>query len=527
MKKLLFLLLLSLFFTACEKDFEEINKNPYNPTSTSMEALFNGIVGSLQLGWNEQFYVHNEKLYEATQLGALTAHAWLNTAIGLDETWNRYYDALKNIRELESRFDAYPGDQAELNNVRAMLKVLLAYKTFYVTDQFGDIPFFDAGKGIQDIKYLRPKYDSQETIYKFLLDELEWAAENIEINPAATTPGGKPYYSFGAFDALFGSDMNKWRRFANSLRLRHAMRMVEKDRAFAEPIIADILTNQLPVVRKGEEVLLVPQKLGFDKLSTHWSFREHRNLRLGTTLWKMLSPNNKPDGSGIIDPRAYIFAETNNAGQWTPYPNVIPPGETVPVEGGVPYGGQRDINFDFKGASCVFSPFHYYLIRDENDVPEILLTAAEMHFLKAEAYKRGIGVPADDFQAEIEYNDGISASISFWYGVAQKCGIWQNAPAIDQTQIFQYIFNPAVSFGANGFKLEFIYAQQWLDMFRQPWEAWALARRTGKTPHEGEPLQYFRLVYPAGEAAYNGDNLQAQIGRMGGDRNDVKLWWMP
>src|SRR5262249_31915026 len=163
-----------------------------------------------------------------------------------------------------------------------------------------------------DLRYLRPKYDSQEAIYKALLDDLKWASDNIEIDPSATAPNGKPLYSFGKFDALFGSNMGKWRKFANSLRLRHAMRMIEKDRVFAEPIVAEILSQQLPIVKKGEDVVLSPRALGFVKLSTHWSFREHKNLRMGTTIWRLLSPEDKPDGSGIIDPRAYIFFETNN-----------------------------------------------------------------------------------------------------------------------------------------------------------------------------------------------------------------------
>ena len=194
MKKLALLFALVFAGAGCEKDFDTINENPYSPTTTSMEALFNGVVESLQLGWNEQFYVHNEKLYEATQQAALTSRAWLNTAIGIDEIWNNYYATLKNIREIERRFAAFEaagGSPEELKNVRAMLKIITAYKTFRVTDLFGDIPFFDAGRGIEDLQYLRPKYDSQEAIYKALLDDLKWAADNIEIDPSATAPSSR------------------------------------------------------------------------------------------------------------------------------------------------------------------------------------------------------------------------------------------------------------------------------------------------------------------------------------------------
>jgi hypothetical protein len=527
MKKILLLVLFVASLFGCEKNFEAINENPYNPTETSMEALFNGVIASLPLGWNEQFYVHNEKLYEASQLGALTAHAWLNTGIGIDEIWNNYYATLKNIREIERRFELFKekgGTEEELKNVRAMLKIITAYKTFYMTDLFGDIPFFDAGRGIEGLEFLRPQYDTQESIYKSLLEDLRWADAQIETNPFVTAANGKPLYSFGSFDALFKSNMQRWRQFANALRLRYAMRMVEKDRAYAEPIIAEIIQQQKPLVKKGGEIVVSPRALGFAKQSTHWTFREHKNLRMGTTIWNVLSPQNKEDGSGIIDPRAFIFFEPNNAMKWTPYPNV--PGAVPPVEGGAPYGGQRDVNFDFKGVSCLYSPFSYYLIRDEADVPEILITAAEVQFLKAEAYLRGIGVAQDNFQAEIEYSDGIEASMLFWYGIAENTYIWEPKPQVTQAQIFGYIFHPAVSLSANGFKLETIYTQAWLDMFRQPWEAFALARRTGKTPRAGAPLNYFRLNYPASESTYNAENWSAQTAKMGGDRNDVKMWWM-
>lgn len=137
-----------------------------------MEALFNGVLASLPLGWNEQFYLHNETLYDLTQQGALIARG-PNIRIGVDEVWDNYYTTLRNVRALEQRFDQYAGSQEELDNVRAMLKIVLAYKTFKVTDLFGDIPFFGAGRGNEAGEALRPKYDKQEAIYRFLYQDLK------------------------------------------------------------------------------------------------------------------------------------------------------------------------------------------------------------------------------------------------------------------------------------------------------------------------------------------------------------------
>ena len=522
--QIIILLALSVLPVACRKDFDEINKNPFNPTQTSMEALFNGIISSLPLGWNEQFYLNNETLYELTQQGALIAHAWPNIRIGVDEVWNNYYSTLRNIRALEDRFDQYDGQQDELDVVRAQLKILLAYKTFKVTDLFGDMPFFNAGKGGNGSDFLRPEYDSQEEIYRSLLEDLKWAESHLHLEP--TTPDGRPYYNFRQFETMLKNDLTPWRRWANSMRLRHAMRISDKDPALAGEIIRDIVDNKLPVVRSGEEICLWPRDMGITFDGHHWSFYEHRGLRMGTTMWHQMSVHDSTDGSGIIDPRAYVFFETNNKNEWKAFPNN--PGTNPPLEGGIPYNGGRDYNPPVKGAACKFSPFQYYLIRDQFDVPEVLISAAEVHLTLAEAYKRGIGVSQDDYSADEQYAEGISASIRFWYKVVNRTQRWANRPAEPGLgQIYQYIYHPRVSFSGNNFSLDLIYTQLWIDLFRQPWEAYALARRTGATPREGAPLDWNRFTYPASESEYNQANWNAQVQRMGGsDAKEVKVWWM-
>ncbi|MCC6724185.1 MAG: hypothetical protein IT258_06705 [Saprospiraceae bacterium] len=62
MRRILALTLLISAFASCTKDFEEMNRNPFSPTQTDIGPLFNTVVQSLRLGWNEQFYLHNETL---------------------------------------------------------------------------------------------------------------------------------------------------------------------------------------------------------------------------------------------------------------------------------------------------------------------------------------------------------------------------------------------------------------------------------------------------------------------------------
>ncbi len=518
--------LISIFlFASCTKDFEEINKNPFSPTQTDIGPLFNTVISSLRLGWNEQFYMHNETLYGLTQQAAKTAVGFDNITIGTEEAWGNYYKALAHIREIERRLDEMEIEEEAINNVRSQLKVLTAYKTFRVTDLFGDMPFFDAGRGFESLDFARPKFDTQEDIYKFLLEELKWVEDHINTFPNPETANGTAYLSLGNFDNLFNGNMMLWRKFANSLRLRHAMRMVEKEPALATSIIQEIIENDLPVIKENEDVGMWPDQQDWRNEGVSWTFREHNKLRMGSTIWSWLSENDEKDGSGIFDPRAFIFYETNNLNEWVAFPQV-PPAGTEP-SGGIPYGQHRDINYAIKGDANIYSPFNYYLIRDESFIPEIILTAAEVGFLKAEAYFRGLGVPMDEGNAMAEYTTSVVASIKFWQKMVTGSSIWTNGPTIlSEGEIFAVVNQPRLNIFTNDNKLEMIYAQRWIDAFRQPWEAYALWRRTNMTPRTGDAPAYYRFSYPPSEAENNPDNWSAQVGRMGDDSPAVKVWWM-
>ena len=513
---------------SCTKDFEEINKNPFFPTQTDIGPLFNTVVASLRLGWNEQFYLHNEKLYEITQLAAKTAIGFDNVTIGTEEVWKNYYRALGHIKEIERRFVEMESEMEPeaLNNVRAQLKILMAYKTFRVTDLFGDMPFFDAGLGFQDLDLVRPKFDTQEEIYKFLLDELKWAEENINPIPAPVTASGAPYVSLAIYDNLFYGDLTFWRKFGNSLRLRHAIRMVEKDPSSANVIIREILENDLPLIEKGEDIVMSPALQDWRNQGVNWTFREHKRMRMGSNIWHLFSENDNKDGSGIFDIRAEIFFETNNAGEWAPFPQV--PDPNTPQSGGIPYQQHRDGNYTIKGAENIYSPFNYYLVRDEEHIPEIIMTAAEIGFLKAEAHLRGLGVEPNSAIAEGDYTLAVANSVEFWQNIVKGSQIWVNAPdLLSGNEVFTVANHPRNDIFSQSNKLELIYTQRFIDSFRQPWEAYALLRRTnGATPHEGDLLEHYRFPYPPSESINNPDNWENQVSGMGEDSERVKVWWM-
>ena len=142
--------------------------------------------------------------------------------------------------------------------------------------------------------------------------------------------------------------------------------------------------------------------------------------------------------------------------------------------------------------------YNYYLIRDRFDVPEIMMTAAEVSFLKAEIYFRGLGVAVDEGEARAQYTQlGWLLQLSSGRSVFQNTGIWDNTPAVlSSGEIFSVANHPKINIFTSNDQLNLIYAQRWMDAFRQPWEAYALLRRTQATPREGAIPNYYRLDIP-------------------------------
>jgi len=530
-----FLVILSVTLLSCKKDFEEIDTNPQGFTTASDGSLFNSVIQSLLPSGNEQFYVNNEILYKQTQQAALTQAAWNNYTIGTEDIWQNYYRALPSIRELQKRFDAYTPSPS-VTNMKAMLAITLAYKTFKLTDLFGDIPYSEAGYGFQDLSLLHPKYDKQRDIYISLLNDLKWAAENIN----DTTARVEPFTTFSSFDKLFKGNLAMWRKFANSLQLRYAMRMSGKEPEIAGEIIKNIVENNLPVLlgydftsAALQSACMWPAANGFTNNSVSWSFREHNGLRMGSNIWHQFSTDDSPEGYGIFDPRAFIFFEGDENNKWKPFPQISD--VNTPSSQGIPYGSHRDDNVNYSIKSNVnYSPFNYFIIQDENFMPVILMTGAEVHFIKAEAYMLGIGVARDKDMADIEYMNGINSSVEWWVNLSaqlklpisgvkfgEKISI---APELNAASVLNHFGSWNTTTDEE--LLTFIYTQRWIDAFRQPWEAYAEVRRTGIIPREGDKIAHFRLPYPPSESQYNTENWSLAKSSQGGEEPNVKIWWI-
>lgn len=519
----------SLVFTtsSCKKDFGDINEPWANKTYTAgIAPMYNGIAS----GMTEQGRgLFSSFIYQSSQLAANYAASGYRLDNSVGGIWDNYYGALTDFRRVSDLIDADP-DAAKMTNIKAMLTTLMAYKSLLTTTLYGNMPYTEAGKAFYGPDFYRPVYDEQALIFTNALADLKWAADNFTVSGDQV--------SLGAYETLLENDIIKWTKFANSLRLRYALVMREKDAAAADAIIAEVLTK--PLLEPDEFTGVDPDIVAGLQIDRAGSFRGNSYVRMGSTIWDAMSASDDVDGSGIFDLRTKIFFEPNSEGEWKPYPQNPPAGTTAETDNGGNGGGNdpyRELRLETwtPEGEYHYSPLNLYYVCDRT-FPDLFITGSEVSFIKAEIYNRGIGgVAADAAVAQQHYEDGITASVKFWYKLANGSSVWVNnkpAAAPTTTEMNAMLSRPEVAYSATPTDaLKQIYKQYWISLFHQPFEAWTLKRRTADaTPNvplapTSEALNLNRLVYPTGEITSNYDNWKAVTG--GTDDKSVKPWFMP
>ena len=163
--------------SSCTKGFEDMNR-PYNsPSSASVGDLFNSVVSSLQISYQEQATYHSF-IYEVTQQTTQYASSGYRMENASGEMWQSYFAMLANSKLIDSLIAIDP-NSANMTNVAAMNRTLRAFRTLRMTENFGDMPYFNAGLATKGSAYYRPVYDKQQDIYLSCINDLKWAVENF------------------------------------------------------------------------------------------------------------------------------------------------------------------------------------------------------------------------------------------------------------------------------------------------------------------------------------------------------------
>lgn len=511
-KIILFILAIASGFGSCTKDFEKINVNPNVPASVPLDYQLSQIAlyatnFSSDPGhkmWRTSFFYASTAIQQFARLGGgYAGDKYQYDAEASATYWNDSYPAsVKNEVDLINRASKDP----TMVNILSMARILKAFDMHRMTDIYGDVPYFDAGKGFLAQNYA-PKYDEQSKIYPDLLKELEQAAIALDASKYKPTAG----------DMIYAGDVTKWKKFAYSLMLRLAMRLQKVDPANAAVWAKKALDGGV-FASSADDCAI---DLYSTSVSNPYSYNlgtGRNEVSLGLLQWSKTFIDKMKARS---DPRLSVIAVLANGDRTPANQRGLPNG----LDGSNPnpqfdlMAQTGEVNRDkFSRPTALM-----YDLTERNNI----LTYAEVRFLTAEAIERGWYTTGGT--AAQAYADGQAAALGVMAGYKDPTA------TLTAGQITAYqAANLYPVAGTLAVKVEQIQTELWLlwgTTFSNI-EAWASWRRTGypvlveiNYPNNvtGGKIPR-RLQYPSTEAGVNPDYMVAS-NRMGGDLLTTRVWW--
>lgn len=494
--------ILILFFSSCDQGLDDLNTNETDATSVDPAFQLNrAIISSsyssiiYDMGIVQQIISPNS--------GVLTgANYNQDNRDATDDLWKQFYpDVIRNTRDVIFRASEDP-DRANLVN---MARILQCYAFMVLTDTYGEIPYFDGGKGYTEGIFL-PEYDTQESIYNDIILELGQASTALNASGKIETA-----------DVLYGGNIDQWKRFGYSLMLRAGMRLSKVNPSQAQQVVQDAFAGG--VILTNDDNAVVRHDANYaNGVGNTLNATEANNYYLTEPFVDYLKNNNDPR---LVSIAVTYVGATSGPGQ------VLGPdgnGSNDPsIQVGMPLG--YDNNTIAQVATDLGLASFYEFAQCDRErltkrtAPGWLVTAAQTNLLLAEATHRQwvSGVAGEYFTA------GIRAHMV-------QMALHDEGAAIDPADIQTYLDNnPLVA----GTELEQINTQYWVATFLNGSEAFANFRRSGypaltPNPFPGKDITgdfINRLTYPNSEISVNTENVNDAIARMGGDNLDVKVWW--
>ncbi|WP_120257588.1 RagB/SusD family nutrient uptake outer membrane protein [Sphingobacterium detergens] len=518
--------LISLFLFSCTKNFEKYNTDP-NALPANRINQDNVYLGGFFRQMEESVFpvggtgTNAANAYQLTEnlVGDIfggyhgMANRWnaagdhttynFNAVTWNSAPFNQYYTNIVRNYDTIARYAAASPD---ILAVAKIIKVQAAHRT---VDMFGPIPYFKTGTVLGE---LGSPYDPMDKIYQSFFTDLDSAVVAL-----------KPFAKIGAtplryFDAVYRGNYRQWIRFANSLKLRLAMRMAYVDPVNAKKYAEEAMQDGYGVITENTDNATMQGIEGTTYNNPLQTLSEAYNeTRLSAIMESYLT--------GYADPRL---------------PRLFMPS----TRGADPAGRYRGIRLGINMPdNSLYRPFS--VLRSDFDV--IWMPAAEVYFLRAEGAMRGWNMGGT---VQSLYENGIRTSFAQW-GVSGVDSYIQNSdrrPSPYQDPVGSNSVGagsgllPTLTIrweegASNELKLERIITQKWIAMYPNGQEAWSEFRRTGYPKlfpvvlnqsggTVNTAIQVRRLPYPASEYQLNQANLTQGIALLGGpDNGGTRLWW--
>lgn len=476
-------LLIGLVFVSvgsCTGDFDEMNTDPNSPTNISPQYLLPyAMEQSIDTYWGgttrfQRLNIDGAMLwtqYLARNIYSNEGDSYGITPAFYTNNWTIFYNnALVNLERVIVQSKS--GGSLPNTNYEGIALVMKSWVFSILTDLYGPIPYTDAVKGTATEPNYTPSYDTQEAVYSGILADLKAANEKLTVGGPAVSG-----------DIVFGGDILKWKKFANSLRIKLANRQAAKKSSESRAIMSEILGNPTtyPIFISNSD----------NAVLKHTAVRPSNNtwnqvmVVDGRTDWN-LSKTLVDKLLALKDSRLSVFGNPVG-GSYSGIPNGLPDAIATTY---------------LSSASTIGS----YFVADA--APSVLMTYAELQLTLAEA-----AIDGDISGSAKEYFEkGITASFA-QFGAELPATYLAGLGEVTRAKILD---------------------QKWIALFGQGIEAWTEYRRTGypvmpandpRAVFENNGVIPTRLPYPTNEYSLNGTQVEKAAGLVGTDNMRSKLWW--
>ncbi|MCG8307942.1 MAG: SusD/RagB family nutrient-binding outer membrane lipoprotein [Cytophagales bacterium] len=482
-------------FSSCTDDFDEINTNPNAPdqlTSPGLllptiirESMDDYYTGSWRRGNVVADYLANQ---------FVSAFDWTPSDASDYFLWG-FYGHMRNVNTMYE----IAGEQENLN-YQGIALVLRAFMFQNLTDIYGEIPYSEAIQAKNNINF--PKYDTQQEIYQGIISDLAAANDMLSMDNGVVTG-----------DILYNGDVLKWKKFANSLRLRCLLRIsgVQETSQDIASIYSD--PTKYPIFGSNDDNATLQY---LDQLGNE--FPRYRATNYGSTT--RASEPMVERFKATNDPRLYVFAQATPATMGGSNPEYLGVPNGIANEDQYNGGQANQSQPGLLWASITFDAE----MSSPTAAQSLLMTYSELQFILAEAAERG-WIPAD---ASAFYTTGMESNFAYWASrIPDKFVFPTAADVIPDPSYYQQ--EPINYDGTQQQKLEKIYYQKWIALFNNGFEAWSHWRRTGVPEIIAGPNSLgfvpVRHLYPLSEQNLNRENYDVAVKRQGPDNTQTRVWW--
>ncbi len=500
-------LLIAVGVSSCTDKFEEYNTDKSRLTELDASAVGNAFAAAQHRGTMFSWQLFNSLFgdLQAQYFGNIAQNfpSDRNVMVGnwLNGAFNGFYN--NGVPPLLGVLDnTKPGGPAANPAIFAMASIWKVRMYLPMTDYWGPIPYSSVGNGLKQVDY-----DAQDVIYKDFLTTLAKSTADLAAFKGKNVLGNN--------DLIYSGDVDKWILFANTLRLRIAMRMSSVEPALAKSNAEAAVAGGV-METNAHDAYIRTTANNFNTMNQATAWNE---FRMSAAMESVLN--------GYEDPRVSVY-----------YAPIV---GTASTYKGIRNGfTQVELGLPANENTKLSNVNDRFLPANQNTNPFEVIMSTEAWFLRAEGALKGWNMGAGT--AKTFYEKGIEISMKQWgitdgAKIAAYTASLKTPIAVTGAVVSPALTNIPVAWSSNAsLQLEQVITQKWIALWPNGAEAWAEYRRTGfpklyarinsESAFVAKDQVLRRVPYTIGESQTNPAGVATGVSKLGGADNEAtRLWW--